>query len=68
MRKSKDMARAYLLSESLRILNCGRGDGAPNGGQGEIADNEHLPHAVGDHTEDAGLLVVNREQGQNVND
>ena len=55
MRKSKDMARAYLQSESIRILNGGRGDGAPNGSQEEIADNVHLPHTVRDNAEDAGL-------------
>ena len=74
MKKSKEMARAYLLSESMRILNGDRGDDAHNRGDdahnGDLVENAEHVHPPDPLVHDgvgAGGQVVNRDLGQNVN-
>ena len=43
MNKSKNMARAYLLTETSRILKRDGGDDVLDGKQAQNADNMHPP-------------------------
>ena len=67
MNKSKIMARAYLLTESNRILHK---DGGDNGHDGQVAqneDNRHPPDLDRADFVHAEVQIVNRQQPPNAN-
>ena len=67
MDKSKNMARAYLLTESNRIMKADGGDDVHGGEQEHNADNMHPPDLDRADVVHAEVQIVNRQQGQNAN-